>query len=238
MRGLVRIFLSWFMRALLALAGVAGLYLAAVAMSALVYFWQVVGAAVIIGLGAMMGPKVRNAFRAWRDYPAALARATKLQTALSVSQDSERALRAGVIRASAEGRADGRASAIGELLGSAVPVPQIIAIAEYDGSVSLVVRFDVVEPPLGARFRLIVETTRQLRGMVEVAATEGDRGIAYLLCVEVTSELFWSALSAKVLTDNSPPNGVVLEPPINLLGDPTLLLAINPKKVSDKEIEE
>jgi hypothetical protein len=234
----VRIFLPWFTKALLALATVVGLFLGAVAISAVGYFWLVVGVAVITGLVATIGPEAKNAFRAWRDYPATSARVSELQNALSVSQDSELSLRADVVRASAEGIAEGRASAIGELLGSTVPVPEIAALAEYEGSVSLVVRFDSIAPPIGARFRLIVETTRQLRGMVEVAATDSDLCIAYLLCVEVTSEAFWSALSAKVLTDNSPPTGVVLEQPINLFGDVTSLPAIVPAEVSDQEIEE
>jgi hypothetical protein len=211
-------YLALFTQALFAMATVVGLYLAAVAINLTWIFWLVIVASLAFAASRLIWPHIVAVFRAWRTYPSMVSRVKQLEgqvasssEKLTLSAREVQRLTEAIDEAASLGAERGRSEAIGEFLASAVAIPRIVQLADYDGQISLVVETTDGVPPLTARYHVKVKRTGQLRGIVEVVDVDHARGIAYLICVVSIMPDFWVALSEKVLTDSTPPRDIILE---------------------------
>lgn len=201
-----------FVSILLAAAGIAGLYLGALAVNLVWLFWFIVLLSALGAASRALGPRALQAFRQWRDYPSKVREIEELRgeveslksDQLSVGRDSSRAREEGVL--------EGRAQVIGAVLAASTVPPSVVAIAPHEGEVALVGTVVAGSLPIGARYMVTVSATGTRRGVVRVAAFDATRDVYFLTCVDPTTPAFWSALRDRLDVDTSPPNGIQLDP--------------------------
>lgn len=196
---------------LIALATVAGLFLALALADLSWLFWCLLGASLLIALVLKVWPSVRIGFNQWRGYPSMVARNVELEgQVLELETAADEATnRAQLLKL--EGIAEGRAQITGAILAAQSMPPRIVAIADFHGRVSLVAESSEPDILVGARFRLIVASTNALRGIVQVVRHDPLLAVYFLVCVEPTVPAFWQALLDKVDIDTAPPGDVRLE---------------------------
>lgn len=200
-----------FVAVLLAFATIVGLYFAAAALRLEMIFWFVVGAALLVSIVVVARKPVRSLVVAWRDYPGQLRKVASLEHRVRQLRNELDVARADIQSAVDDGIAEGHAQARGAFLATISGIPGVIGIAERDGAVNLVGSIPSTGLRMGARYRVVVKLTGQLRGVVQVSELDETRNICFLACVDATNEPFWKALSEQVIADDRPPLGVVLE---------------------------
>jgi hypothetical protein len=209
----VRTYLRNFFGLMVALAGIAALYVGAVAIQKTLYFWIVIGAsAVIAGVRPGFKGLTEIAIR-FRNYPKLLERVTRSES--EVEQLNIRLRDAGdnASKAWMLGLKEGYARTMGAILSLELEsLPEIVGIADDDGTIALMGQYgkDSI-PQAKARFKVVSRATGDLKGMVEVTRTDDERSMCLLRCVSPIVERFWQHLAERVSYDESAPSNVVLE---------------------------
>ena len=195
------------------LAGIAALYVGAVAIQKTIYFWIVVIASALIaaikpGFKAIADMAIR-----FRGYPRLLTRVAvaedtieQLKNQLSDAQDY-------ATEARRLGLAEGRDQTLGSILSIGLAdLPEISGIADESGTIALVARYRKdVRPRTKTRFNVISRGTGEVKGIVEVSRLDEDRELCFLRCVQPTAEKFWEHLAGRVAYDESAPGNTMLE---------------------------
>jgi hypothetical protein len=209
----VKAFLRSFWTWTASLAGIAALYVGAVAIKKTAIFWIVLGCGIVLA-GAR--PSVRSiidvAIRV-RSYPKIIA---QLGTAKTEAQAAAEGLRNAEIRAGKaweEGVNEGRSQILGAVRALELEVlPEIVGILDDAGTVAIASRYlPEYTPPLDARFYVISTSSNEIKGTVQVTRRDEESRIACLRCVEPKIAAFWGHLAGRVGYDESPPHSVQLE---------------------------
>ncbi|MPZ24995.1 MAG: hypothetical protein GEV12_00700 [Micromonosporaceae bacterium] len=205
----MKAFLIRFWSAAVSLAGIAGLYIGAVAIDQAAAFWIVMAIALVVGGGPPVARKTLEWVSRIRTYRSLLARVA--QAEISVEE-----LRGSLAAASKEARdkweagiKEGYARIRGMLLALEGEPPPLVAIGEADGAVVLIAR-RLHGNEVGARYRVVDEYARETKGVVEAHEIDDESGTVLLRCVEALAEPFWRHLLFRAPFDTSPPWGVVL----------------------------
>jgi hypothetical protein len=193
------------------LTGLAGLYLSAEAIHQTMWFWIVGGLALVLGGVPFVFKKTLEIATRVRNYPKLLRRVAEAESVHDSLVSQLETAKADAAERWRAGVKEGRAEVVGELLSQRVDVPLLVSIAEADGDLMLVGKYQAGQRPLnGARFRLVANETGDIKGVVEVVQSDDSRRVVYLRCIDPRAPRFWSAMMERVAYDFSPPSHVSL----------------------------
>jgi hypothetical protein len=213
----VKKFISDFGKALLALAGVVGLFVAAAAFHHVAIAVLVVAIALAWALVRLV-PKGVRTLQVWvrqiRSYPQLLDRAATLTDELQEAQREVTSFRDAMAAKHEEGVREGQMQFVGALLAAGIKEsPEIVAASRDGDAVMLIARSDSPKQfRVGARVTLEVVGTGKTLGVLQVVGSGEDDGLIHLSCVKPVDEAFWGRLAQQVDSDPSPPGGVKLVP--------------------------
>lgn len=205
-------FLRRFWKWLVSLAGVAGLYLGALAVNLTNIFFVILAVAVVLGAARPAGTKTLEVIKRFRAHPQLLSEVARLE---NEADKAQRSIRRADGRAKAsydKGVLEGRAQARGAILAvySGEDIPEIRSIASRPGGAALVGIYTDKAPQKGARFNVSTEHLGDLKGVVEVTSVRTAEKAVLLECVSRTVPRFWAHLTERASYDSAPPPGVEL----------------------------
>jgi len=209
----VRTYLRNFWGLVASLAGIAALYVGAVAIHKTLYFWIVIGAAAIIASIKPGFKGVAELAIRFRNYPRVLERVGTSENEMgnlrSRLQDAEN----DVNEAWRAGLKEGYDRTMGAMFSAELErLPEIVGIADDSGTVVLVGEFEEeFKPRTKTRFKVVSRGTGDLKGVVEVTRLDDARLVCFLRCINPISERFWEHLAGRASYDESAPNSVTLE---------------------------
>jgi hypothetical protein len=195
------------------LAGVAALYVGAVAIDKVLYFW------IVIGAGAIL-PSIKPGFKSivelairFRNYPKILKRVATAENEIETLKSRLREAEDNANEAWRSGLQEGYARTMGAVLSVELGrLPEIVGIIDDSGTVALVGQYDEsFKPRTMARFKVVSQGTGDLKGVVEVTRIDHERLVCFLRCINPTAEKFWAHLASRASYDESAPSGVILE---------------------------
>lgn len=195
------------------LAGVAALYVGAVAIKETLIFWIVVGCgAFLAGVRPTIKSAVDLAIRI-RNYPKLLEKLGEAASETEAARDRIHQAEDHAQNAWEEGIAEGRAQILGAVRALEVTtMPEVVGILDDVGTIALAGKYEREDrPPLDARFNVISISSGELKGVVQVSRLDDESGIAWLRCVKPIAQTFWEHLANRVGYDESPPVTVRLE---------------------------
>ena len=205
-----------FTAALIALATVAGTFLAAQAAHVLWLFWLLVVAALLFALIRLAVPRVvsqwhhiRTLLRLGVDHPRVMKVAAASQARVEDLLKDLEAAHAGLERQRAAGVLDGRRRVLGEILASETDTDLIlVGIAVADERLLLAATFTGEPPAIGGRWFLLVKGTSLVHGAFRVE--EIDRDFAQLALDEVRDATAIKSLQRQAKASNDAPNSLEL----------------------------
>ncbi|MFY1703538.1 hypothetical protein ACN28G_17660 [Micromonospora sp. WMMA1923] len=203
-------FFGRFWTMVVSMAGLVGLYLGAVQVDLTWAFWAVIGLAAV---GTSVSP-----IRRWvadtrariRSYPAMEAESASLRDQLEALEKELADARASADERYAAGLNEGAARIVGTIMSADAKPPTIIALAERNGAVALVARYDGSRPDRRLRFTVVASGSGEIKGAVGVLNVDESRRVAYLKCIDAISHQFWSHLEQRMAYDSSAPKGIEL----------------------------
>jgi hypothetical protein len=213
-------FAWWF----LALATVAGLYLAAEKVGVGRWFLGVTLASLV--LAAI--PIFSGWFLKLRRYPSVMAESEQLRQNVTKLEEEITVLRQELALEYRRGVAEGQMQVIGsELASQCKKMPRLIAISNENDTLALIGTIDDdANLFIGARFEVQVQATGERKGVVEVVDIRPESNTTTMLCVDATVLAFWDSLRQRAPADPSPPAGMHLTPYVAELAAESLGLII------------
>jgi hypothetical protein len=209
----VKNFLGSFWAWTASLAGIAALYVGAVAINKTLIFWIVIGCGVVLAGTKPAIKAIADLVIRIRNYPKVLEQLGQAKlnakTAIEGLRDAEK----GAATARTEGINEGRSQVLGAVRALEVAVlPEIAGIMDDSGTIAIAGKYSLDSvPPVEARFHVVAINSGEVKGTVQLTRRDDESGIACLRCVEPTVQAFWEHLAERVGYDESPPRSVQLE---------------------------
>jgi hypothetical protein len=202
----IRRFWTW----LVSLAGIAALYVGALAAKLTKYFWIVVILSVVLaGIKPTM-KLLRESIRRIRTYPALLQQMASAETRIEQLEAERKGFTDRIRDAKSIGFAEAWAEIEGAVRANQMDPPQIVGITEESGDLALVAEYgDSTKPVLNAWFT-VQGITGTAKGTAKVMKIDEVRKIVLLAPVGSIDTPFWNHLTQRVSYDDSPPQNAVL----------------------------
>lgn len=204
-------FLRRFLAASVTLAGVVGLYLAALTVDLVWTFWIVIGGAGLVATVPIVAKHGADYIQRIRSYPRLIKQHAELENQRDTLSGQLLIARERIRHAYQEGHREGKELITGALRAISSGIPKLVAIGQHRDSVCLIAQYSPEYPVTPkARFVVASSATGRSRGEVEVAELDEERQIVILQCVRPTSEQFWKHLAERVEYDESAPDDAEL----------------------------
>jgi hypothetical protein len=209
----VKNFLGSFWAWTASLAGIAALYVGAVAIHKTLIFWIVIGCGVVLaGARPAFKSVVDLAIRV-RNYPKIIKQLGEAKSDTQTAMEHLRNAESRADTARKDGISEGRNQILGAIRALEIEVlPEIVGILDDAGTIAIAGKYSLNSmPPLNARFHVVSTSSGEVKGTVQVTRRDDESRIACLRCVEPTVQAFWKHLAERVEYDGSPPRSVQLE---------------------------
>lgn len=193
--------LRWF----LGIATVAGFLVGAIAVD-LVWVWVL---CLVVSLAVGFVPRrVSHVRRALHSYQPLLELVADLKQRLEQAQEEKRSASMSRYAAFQQGIEQGRAQVRGSLLSHLVKPPVLEAVGNSGDSLVLLGKTASASAvSVGARFKVVAEATREVKGSVEVIKVDASDGSVEMIPVERDVQRFWMALQEQAVIDPTVPPG-------------------------------
>ena len=207
-------------RTVLPLLAVFGVWLGAVAINKVSWFFWALGAATAIALVLFVAPSVSERMGRIRKYPSLLASYQEMIESLERARGDLEASRKEAEKARIDGRRAGHRDAMGAVLALGVEDLEIEGVTLVGSEVALLTATSGGRLKVGARFLVADPMLPSPMGVVEVMSMAD--GVAMLRCVERSNPRFWAEIAERADIDSSPPPRARLSPyKISDVGDST-----------------
>lgn len=197
--------------AMVSLAGILGFYVGAEAIRQVWTFWILVPLGALIALAKPTYALTSDFVGRIRSYPDLSKSVDALTIQLNNAMNDARSAKAAAAEKYDEGISEGEARVMGMLGSLRAPIPELIGIQEFQGSVALVAKYGAESPPARqSRYTVISSTTGSIKGAVRIVHFDEARNFLLLNCIDAVQVKFWDHLAERAAYDDALPVDIQL----------------------------